>query len=128
MLKWLKDAKRLPQVEAERDQAVQVAANTERAAAEARQNLAVATAKISELEGKVRTQNEADLLLVSMQLVHRLTVGEKKDSPAVMGLLQQQAALQQNVYPYGAYNSGMLGMAGSALSGLWYDQSRAFRQ
>ena len=113
MFKWLKDAKKLQQAERERDEAIQRARNADRAAEQANQHLASVTKQLAEAEKKIRQQNEADLLLVSMQLVNRLTAGEKKDSPAVQSLLQQQAALAQNVYPQGAYNMGVLGGLGN---------------
>lgn len=113
MFKWLKDARKLPQVERERDDAIHRAKNADRSAEMANEHLAAVTKQLAEAQKKIRQQNEADLLLVSMQLVNRLTAGEKKDSPAVQSLLQQQAALAQNIYPQGAYNTGVLGGLGN---------------
>lgn len=79
-------------------------------------------AELSEAQQKVRAQNEADLLLVSMQIIQRITAGEKKEtSSGLQSLLMQQQALQ-SAYPIGAYNMGMgagsyLGLAG--LGGFW---------
>lgn len=128
MFKWIKDAKKLPQAIREREAAEAREHEANRIAATAQQNLSVERAKVADLEAKIRKQTEADLLLISMQIVNRIAAGEKKDTPVMTGLLQQQAAMMQNVYPYGMDYAGMgnLGMlAGqAALSGLWYDQWR----
>ena len=105
MFKWIRDAKKLPQALLDKEVAERREAEANRIAATAQQNLQVERARVAELQRQIRAQNEADLLLVSMQIVNRLTAGEKKDSPAMTSLLSQQAALMQNVYPQGVYNT-----------------------
>lgn len=114
MFKWLEDARKLPIVEAERDDAVRRMRQIEAASLANLSRANAAERAHEELKGKLREQNEADLLMTSMQIVHRLTAGEKKDSPTVMGLLQQQAAMQQNM----AMAQGMAGGLGGILGNL----------
>jgi len=109
MFKWIRDAKRLPQVERQLAQAQSGEQEAQRVLYAVQQQLSSANLKLAELEGKIRKQNEADLLLLSMQIVNRLTAGEKKDSPQLQSLIAQQAAAMQNVYPHGVYGLGALG-------------------
>jgi conjugal transfer/entry exclusion protein len=120
MFKWIRDAKRLPQVERQLDQALSGEQNAQRVLYAVQQQLSSANLKLAELEGKIRKQNEADLLLLSMQIVNRLTAGEKKDSPQLQSLIAQQAAAMQNVYPQGMSGIGLLGnvFGGAAAAAL----------
>lgn len=120
MFKWIRDAKRLPQVERELAQAKEAEQRTNRIYHAIQLDLQTAKAKLAELQGKIRKQNEADLLLISMQIVQRIAAGEKKESPQLQSLIAQQAAAMQNVYPYGGNPLGMLGgiFGGAAASSL----------
>src|SRR5882672_7464782 len=115
MFKWIKDATRLPQVERQLAQALSGEQNAQRILYAVQQQLSSANLKIAELEGKIRKQNEADLLLLSMQIVQRITAGEKKESPPLQSLLAQQATAMQNVYPHGLYPG--LGALGNVFGG-----------
>lgn len=58
-------------------------------------------AKKAELEKKLRKQNDADLLLVSMQIQKRIVDGERREtSPVLAQLYAQQQSLSSN-YNYG---------------------------
>ena len=120
MFKWIRDAKKLPQAIRDREAAERREHEANRIATDAQQNLQVELARIADLEAKVRKQNEADLLMVSMQIVNRLVAGEEKDSPAMVNLLAQQAAAMQNIYPYGTGIAGMAALGGLGLSALLY--------
>jgi len=123
MFKWMKDARRLPEVERQLSEA-NVAAmeanararNAEAASMAAQEALSKANAEAAELKKKVRDQNEADLLLVSLQIVKRITDGEKREtSPGLQTLLDQQAALRSSPYQsYSGYGNmlGSLGLGG----------------
>lgn len=113
MFKWLRDARRLPQVEKDLDAALQRVSHLEYTTIKAQGEAAAANKELGELKAKLRQQNEADLLFVSMQITKRLMEGEKRDSSDLQSLLSQQARLAQNVYPQGAYNSGLLGGLGN---------------
>lgn len=125
MFKVFKDAKRVREMEAKLAEAEAVKAQAENGAykaaqdvEQARKALSAANTELAQLRAKVREQNEADLLFVSMQITKRLLGGEKKESPQVQMLINQQAALQ-NAYPYGAYSQGYgLGLGG-VLGGIF---------
>lgn len=86
------------------------------------------SAELDKVLAKVREQNDADLLLVSMQIVQRVVAGEKKEtSPQLRALYSQQSALQNSPYASYANQLGSVGMLGG-LGGMWYDQGYPFRQ
>ena len=80
-------------------------------------------AEIAPLKAKIRKQNEADLLLVSMQIQKRILDGEKLETSATLqGLYAQQQAMS-NYYPYASYQSPLSGLGqalgiGGMLSGM----------
>jgi len=133
MFKWLRDAKRLPQVEAELEATKERlrteashAQTADRIANTAAADLEKVRAELDKVRAQTRKQNEADLLLLSLQIVQRITAGDKKETSAQLNsMLAQQAALMQNVYPYGlgqygASGGGALGsLLGGAGAALW---------
>lgn len=120
MFKWIRDAKRLPQVERQLAQALSGEQDAKRVLYAVQQQLSSANLKLAEMEGKIRKQNEADLLLVSMQIVQRIAAGEKKESSPLQSLIAQQASAMQNVYPQGMAGIGLLGnvFGGAAAAAL----------
>lgn len=123
MFKWFKDAKRVPELERalgvlrdEHDRLHKDITMLRSGLENANETTIKERLRADELERKVRKQNEADLLLVSLQIVQRITAGEKKETSTQLGsLLQQQAMLQQQ---YGPYSSGNL-LAGIGLGSLF---------
>ena len=97
MFKWIRDAKRLKTVEADLASTKRDLAHFEAALNACNRTRNEQAAKIDELQKKVREQTEADLMMVSMQIVQKLAAGMKKDSPNLQPILQQQAAMQ-NTY------------------------------
>jgi hypothetical protein len=72
------------------------------------------------LQAKVREQNEADLLLVSMRITQRVLAGEKKEALTSDLYAQQQLMAMSGQYqnPYGgpnAYGAGLSALFGGAL-------------
>jgi hypothetical protein len=64
------------------------------------------------LQAKVREQNEADLLLVSMRIQQRILAGEKKEAlRGDIALQQQLMAMSQSQNPWngGLGNAGLMG-------------------
>lgn len=133
MFKWIKDAKRVPQLEDQLSMtkldvvhANKTAAVALKEADDARNELAKRDDEIDKLKRELRKQNDADLLLVSMQIVQRITAGEKKDtSPQLRALYDQQSALQNS--PYASYASQLGGYGALGGLGLWAAAS-PFRQ
>lgn len=126
MFKWLKDAKRVPELlralevlRTEHDRLHYDIKMLRLGLESANESTRNERSRADELEKKVRKQNEADLLLVSLQIVQRITAGEKKETPALQSLLNQQSVLSSYYQQQGPYSRPGDILAGLGLGGIF---------
>ncbi len=84
------------------------------------EQLSTKTMKLDELTEKVREQNEADLLLVSMKIIEEIKKGTPKKDSGLISLQQEQERLRRERAAMGSSYFGSHGLQnmGMGLQGM----------